>query len=100
NGSRPRRLAALAATIATRTTDIPLPRGGRAETARRAGLTAGQPQGLLAALGLVVLMRPQDAVFQHVRRLEGHDATRQDRHFLAGLRIAANALVLRTHVER
>ena len=54
---------------------------------------------LICGLGLAVLMRAQDAVLEHVRRLEGHDPPWQDRNFLAGLRIAADALVLRADME-
>src|SRR5437899_130232 len=53
-------------------------------------------QNLFPAFGLAVLMRAQNPALEHVRRFERHHPARQDRHFLAGLRIAADALVLGT----
>src|SRR5690606_26993267 len=50
-------------------------------------------------VALAVLVGAQDALLQHVGRLEGHDAARQDRHFLARLGIAADALVLVADME-
>src|SRR3954447_6680035 len=40
-----------------------------------------------------------DALLQDRRRLEHHDAARQDRHLGAGLRIAADALAFLAHHE-
>src|SRR5688500_15222922 len=44
-------------------------------------------------------MRPQDAVLQHVRGLEGHDPPGQDRNLLTSLWVTADALVLAAHLE-
>src|ERR1043166_9270048 len=41
-----------------------------------------------------------DALLEDRGRLEHHHATRRDRHFLAGLRIAPDALALLAHHER
>src|SRR6202051_3111001 len=41
-----------------------------------------------------------DSLLEDSRRLEHHDATRRDRHFLAGLGIAADALAFLAHHER
>src|SRR5690606_14271161 len=63
----------------------------------------GNPRAGVRRLFLVPgpcrLMGAQDALLQHVRCLEGHDPARQDRHFLAGLGIAPDPLVLVADLE-
>src|SRR4051812_38315291 len=41
-----------------------------------------------------------DALLEDGRRLEHHDPARRDRHFLAGLRVAADPLALLANHER
>src|SRR5262245_21626591 len=49
---------------------------------------------------LALLAIGVDALLEDGRGLEDHDPPRRDRHFLAGLRIAADPLTLLAHHER
>src|ERR1700722_14273473 len=58
-------------------------------------LTLYRPSLLAAAVRFRI-----DSLLEDSRRLEHHDPARRDRHFLAGLGIAADALALLAHHER
>ncbi|CUX23968.1 hypothetical protein AGR7C_Cc160219 [Agrobacterium deltaense Zutra 3/1] len=63
-------------------------------------LREGLCPGLLALLlGFAGRMGLQNALLQHVRGLEGHDATWGNRNFLTRLRVAADTLVLFPDLE-
>src|SRR5690606_10275587 len=51
------------------------------------------------ALARTLLVPLQYLIFQHVRGLESQDLARKDRHFLTGLGVAADALVLGANLE-
>ncbi len=74
---------------------------GGAKPRHGAASRAGLGTGLLALLlGFTSGMRFQNALLQHIRSLEGHDATWGNRNFLPRLRVAANALVLFPDLKR